>query len=1068
MSRQLRMFPMKNPDQKFSRFNHSMNRFCALILSIGLMSFAACFPQADPEKESESEGEVIRSNESESDSDSDSDSNIDSKNGAGVEKEKAETSDATTVDGSQNDSEGSQESEKTEDQKVEVAQEEGQGKDKEEEVDQSTWIQLSFKGANVDMIVEWLSKETGKSIIKHPRVNCQLTIVSSSKLPKSEALKLVYNALSLEGFTTVETARSIMLLPVGEEPKMGPEMISDDFSDAEERQRIFKVFELKHVKASEIKDKFKGVLSANVQLESDDNANKIIVTDYAQNIRLLSDLIEELDVVSASGSVIEIILLKYADAEELSELLGSVLSGDSRRSSSSRSSYSRDRSSSSSGGIGSGDVRFWPDRNANRIIVTAPEYRIKDIREMIETLDVEKPGDLAIRVMPLTNMDAEDLIGEIGPLFEKLSASSLKGMIEISANSRSNSLIILSNQSNFESIEELVKSLDTEDALQKVVQVFTLLNADASDVATQLQELFEDQSGSSSSRYNYYSYSRSRGGNNDEKMTFVADQRRNSVIVQGPPSNMQSVAKMVETLDEPISGESLAPQIFTLKFVSSIEIEEVLNELFSEGQTQQRNYWDPYGFGRGGSSSGDGVGRLYGKVKITSESYSNSIIVTSNSRENLDAVEDVIKQLDVPSQAGETTLRLPLKYSKAVEIANGMNILFAKAGSPPMRPTQQQPNQGNQGNQNQNASGADDRNFEMEQEAKEETYFPWLGGPAEDNRGVGGRTTTTRPVSDLVGKVRIVPDPRTNSLLVTSSVHFLPQVLKLIQEMDRPTAQVLINTKIIEVSTDFRKKLGTRWSPDGAATFDAEDMDGSILAGSETVFRNVFTGTEVGDSNKSGIITTSLNLDVLLQFMRKNSDAKVMAEPQLNIADNEIGKLFVGSQVPYVSGSNTTPQGGLSSQIEYKNVGIILEVTPKINSADEVSLSIRLEASSIRAGETIQGSPIFDTREFRTDLVVGDGQTLVLGGIIQNEESQVIRKVPLLGDIPGLGYLFKKKDDVKRDVELMVFLRPVITRSPEDVLELMNDLDVRTPKIKGWQDEMDNIDKPSDSKKKSE
>ena len=112
---------MKNPDQKFSRFSHSMNRFCALILSIGLMSFAACFPQAEKEKESESEGEVIRSNES------DSDSNIDSKSatGAGAEKEKSEGSDTPTGDGSKNDSKGSQESEKPGDQKTEVAQEEG-------------------------------------------------------------------------------------------------------------------------------------------------------------------------------------------------------------------------------------------------------------------------------------------------------------------------------------------------------------------------------------------------------------------------------------------------------------------------------------------------------------------------------------------------------------------------------------------------------------------------------------------------------------------------------------------------------------------------------------------------------------------------------------------------------------------------------------------------------------------------------------------------------------------------------------------------------------------------------
>ncbi len=1030
-------------------------RICSFFLCLVLTGMVGCFPGgADSENENqENDPEQSENQNSFSEGNSNSD-----KTDVGPDENTPPSDDSNSEDDNNSENE-SDDNESSENRNSESESSEGENgetaandQEKEEEEDRSSWIQLSFKGAKVDMIVEWLSKETGKSIIKHPRVQCQLTIVSSNKMPKQEALRLVYNALTLEGYTTVENAKSIMIVPSGEVDNIRTEMISKDVDNAQERERVVKVFQLNHIDASDLEDIIEETLSSNANIDADDTVNKLVVSDYAQNIRMLEELVQEIDVPNSTDSIIEIIELKYADAEELAELLESVLSGGGS-SSRSRSSYYRSRSSRDRGN--NGEIRLWPDQYSNRIIVSAPERKIRDVRKMIETLDAEKPEDLTIRVIPLKHMDAEDLMDEIGPLYDRLSASSLKGMIELAANSRSNSLIVLSNKVNFESIQELVKRLDTEDAQQKVVQVFTLGNAEAADVAQQLQQLFED-SGTSRSRYSY-SYYRNRGGNDEVTTTFVADPRRNAVIVQGSPANLQAVEDMIDTLDQPISGESLAPKIFTLRYVSAIEIETVLNELFSEDQGQTRNYWNSYSYNPFGSSSSSssGAGRMFGKIRITSESYSNSIIVTSNSQENLDAVEAMIKTLDVPSEAGESTLRLTLRYSKAVEIANAMNILFAKAGSPPMRQNQNNQNQGNQNNNNQNNNNNDtDRNFELEQEARGETYFPWLGGPAEDNRGFGGQTTTTRPVSDLVGKVRIVPEPRTNSLLVTSSVHFLPQILKLLNEMDRPTAQVLINTKVVEVSTDFRKKIGTRFSPDGDATFDADDKDQSVMIGSEAVFRRVFTGTEVGNSNKSGIVSTSMNLDVLLQFMRKNSDAKTMAEPQLNIADNEIGKLFVGSEVPYVSGSNTTPQGGLSSQIEYKNVGIILEVTPKINSSEEVSLSIRLEASSIRAGETIQGSPIFDTREFRTDLVVDNGQTLILGGIIQNEETEVIRKVPILGDIPGLGYLFKKKDDVKRDVELMVFLQPTITRSPEEVQKLMESIDSKTPKIRQYNEEL--------------
>ena len=124
---------------------------------------------------------------------------------------------------------------------------------------------------------------------------------------------------------------------------------------------------------------------------------------------------------------------------------------------------------------------------------------------------------------------------------------------------------------------------------------------------------------------------------------------------------MENIEKLIKALDEPVSDETLAPKIFRLKYVSAPDIEDVLNELFLKRQ-QQRVYWDPYGFPSQQDGADRQSGRLYGKVRITSEPYANAIIVTSNSKENLNAVDDIIKQLDAPSQAGETTLRVGLRF----------------------------------------------------------------------------------------------------------------------------------------------------------------------------------------------------------------------------------------------------------------------------------------------------------------------------------------------------------------------------------------------------------------------
>jgi type II secretion system protein D len=915
-------------------------------------------------------------------------------------------------------------------------------------------IQLSFKGAEINVIVQWLAKTTGKSIVKHPQVQCKLTIVSSESLSVRDALTLVYQALSLEGFSAVETRNSVIIVPEGKEPKISPELIdSADGEIPEGRQILVRVFELEHLQPGDLKAKVQGLLSETAKIETDARARQLIVTDYTDNIRLLDDLIKRLDVGSVSDTVVEIVTLKHAEAESIGILLTTVINAQFSRPEAGGASASPSPPDGSGGpppGPGGGSaapdqgVKIWPDKTSNRLIIVAPGSKISEIRKLLDVLDVAKPQDVAVRVLPLNHVGASELVQEIGPLYQSMSGKSLKDMIEISANERSNSLIVLSSESNFESIQSLVALLDNEDAQERLMRAFQLEHADAEDVAEQLQEL--SQGRRVQARYYFYN---SRGDSGGDKLRVVADRRRNTVIVQASPGMMEGVEEMVEILDKPVAVDTLAPRIYPLKFVSAVDIEEVLNELFLKKQ-QQRSYWDYYS---GSSDSSDReVGKLYGKVRITSEPYSNSIIVSSDSAEYLTAVEKILMQLDAPSDAGESTLRVPLVFADAVTVATSVNVLFAKRGSPPVRESPQQNQQREQRNP-QAQGGPTEEVFSLVKEATEQAYYPWLGPQQENARG--NLQSNINRVSDLIGRVRIVPDRRSNALLVTSNVHFFPQILKLINDMDAPSPQVLIEAKILEVSSDFRDKLGVRWSPDGEAIFSEDDLDNSLLVGTGGLFSNVVFGSSMAESLRIGVLDASIDLDFLVQFLRRNTGTRILAEPQVNIADNEIGKLFVGSQVPFINLSTLTAQGGRNDSFTYKDVGIILEVTPQISNESDVALKIHVESSNIRSGETLFGGAIIDTRDFHSDLLASSGQTLVLGGIIQSESAEITRKVPFLGSIPVIGWAFKKKDSVVRDVELMVFLRPTITRSPQEAAELMLEIEDRIPKIRAWKEEIE-------------
>jgi general secretion pathway protein D len=169
--------------------------------------------------------------------------------------------------------------------------------------------------------------------------------------------------------------------------------------------------------------------------------------------------------------------------------------------------------------------------------------------------------------------------------------------------------------------------------------------------------------------------------------------------------------------------------------------------------------------------------------------------------------------------------------------------------------------------------------------------------------------------------------------------------------------------------------------------------------------------------------------------------------------------------VPILTGQNNPAIGGNSQNFTYKDVGVILEVTPHINSTGDVELKVHAESSTVVAGAVVFGSAVFDTRNFQTDLTAKNGQTLVLGGIHQRQISDTLHKTPILGDIPIVGWAFKKKDKSTHDVELMVFLHPRVVHDAKSADRLLEEINQKMPKMRKW--DQDSAPKPAPQKQPS-
>ncbi len=374
----------------------------------------------------------------------------------------------------------------------------------------------------------------------------------------------------------------------------------------------------------------------------------------------------------------------------------------------------------------------------------------------------------------------------------------------------------------------------------------------------------------------------------------------------------------------------------------------------------------------------------------------NAILVTAPASRGFQEINRWVRILDAASQEQvEQLFYYPVKNLSAVELGETLSNIFETDNSR---------------DSSSNLDTVGGRRF-IDQSSDQEQ-----GGIVDPRREITGGENSAA-AANL--KVSIVADEATNSLLIKSTVRDYRQLLTTINQLDAVPLQVMINAVIAQITLTDSNKFGVDWT----------------RVASNSAVQPISTETSTGylPSSLGGLmfsksfIDGAAQVDATLQAISVNNEVELLARPSLTVINNQEGEIQIGSQVPVQQGQSLGTAGVSTTNIQYRDTGIVLSITPQINSDGIVNLSIRQELSSVESGaEGVNNNPIFNNQEINTTVVVRDGENVVLGGLIQTDVESLNTGVPVLNRVPVVGNLFSYRQQATQRRELFIVLRPEI------------------------------------------
>lgn len=444
------------------------------------------------------------------------------------------------------------------------------------------------------------------------------------------------------------------------------------------------------------------------------------------------------------------------------------------------------------------------------------------------------------------------------------------------------------------------------------------------------------------------------------------------------------------------------------------------------------------------------------KTTLMAEPRSNALVVRAANPARLAQVRSLIARLDQPAYASSAAASgnihvVYLKNADAVTLATTLRAAMgADAGLNTSNSASSAASGGSSGGMRTTGLG----NTNTSQTGTSGLSSGTTGGLGSDSSS-GTLGSSNQPSTG--GQIQA--DPATNSLIISASPPVYRQLRAVIDQLDGRRAQVLVESLIVEVSANKLAQFGVQWQSllgNSGSTMGVIGTNSAVsganilgvaagLAGgaatAATALTNLGKGLNVGIAPR---INGKYYLGAIANFLQTNGDANVLSTPNLMTLDNEEAKIIIGRNVPFVTGSyaSTTGTAGVSpfTTVERKDVGLMLRVRPQINENGTVKMSVYQEVSNIDpATSNDTNGPSTTKRSIESNVLVEDGSIIVLGGLLQDDYSQAEDKVPLLGDIPGVGNLFRSERRTRNKTNLMVFLRPVVVRDAAAADALMTD-----------------------------
>lgn len=304
----------------------------------------------------------------------------------------------------------------------------------------------------------------------------------------------------------------------------------------------------------------------------------------------------------------------------------------------------------------------------------------------------------------------------------------------------------------------------------------------------------------------------------------------------------------------------------------------------------------------------------------------------------------------------------------------------------------------------------------------------------EDMAKILGEMLKPGANSLIDGNINMVTDNRTNALIITTATQNFARIKRLLDQLDVRTPQVLIKALLVEVTLNKENRFGLEWSYIQGWGEHNPNITGTLTQG-------FGLSSFVGDGIKYSVVNSAKTLSALIQMLATDQKTNILSTPQVLASNNQQATIRVGEEIPVLKDvsfvkTDASVSGEIVKSYDYKTVAIELVVTPRINMEKDVALDVLLTIKNILGTNVDLNAPILASREAKTSVVVKDGQTIVIGGLMKDDNSVSDSKIPLLGDIPLVGWLFKKQGNTKEKTELMVFITPYVVTNYQEAEDI--------------------------------